>query len=289
MPSSVEVPTSFPDKLKVVTLSGIAGVIGKDPQPRSFNEILKASYRTSEAQYRSPRAYSNPPLEALEVQMCVLALSYGNNGDINKLPWTEKRFSQGLHLATMVAFLDQHRQPVPYDHFAPDLSSEFVERIRNQADTNGRQITLTEQFDVALELAEGSMLGATLVAHAGARSIARRSDTRVDPKFNYSTQEVMHWRDCVSNFEAITDEYDDPPAETYHFWGTFVAGLLSETGDRARDRLFNPIYRQLYTKAAEITEVLRFKIARKNGVTHKHADVLGYHLGSMVGSVLGTR
>lgn len=280
----IESSVSFPDKLRIVAFSGLAGVIGNDPKPRGFNEMLKDSYRTSDVQYRSPRASSNPPLEILEAEMCDLALVFGDNGDINKLPWTEERFSQGLHLATMVAFLDQHQQPIPYEQIVPDLSREFVDRIRNLADIKDRQITLAEQFDVALGVTDGSILGSALIAHSGARSIARRSDTRADPRFNYSNQEVMHWRDCVASFEAISGVYDDPPAETYHFWGTFVAGLLSEHHDRFRDRLFNPIYRKLYTNAAEITEVLRFKIARKNGVTHKHADVLGYHLGSMVAS-----
>lgn len=283
---SIEAPESFPGKLGILARSSIAATFGRNPD-QAFNEVFRESYRAADNPYRSPRAYSNPPLEALENQICGFALSSGR-GEIDSLPWTERRFSQGLHLTAFVAFSDQG-VPIPREYFVPDLSREFVDGVQNEADTKQRQITLPEQFATALDIANGSVLGASLIAHAGARSIARRSDTRIDPKFNYTIEEVRRWRDCVSNFEAISGVYDDPPAETYHFWGTFIAGLLSETGDRKRDRVFNPIYRKLYTNAAEIQEFLRYRIGRKGGVSHKQADVLGYHLGSMVGSALKAR
>ncbi|MBI2421136.1 MAG: hypothetical protein HYV38_03570 [Candidatus Levybacteria bacterium] len=155
-----------------------------------------------------------------------------------------------------------------------------------EADKKERQLTLPEQFGIAMELSSGSVLGAAAIACAGSRSIARGSDSRADPRFNYTEEEVRKWRDCVGHFEGVTEEYGDPTADNYHVWGTFIAGLLSETGDRTRDKIFNPIYRQIYTKTAEITELIRYRIGRKKGVTHKNADTLGYHLGSLVGSTL---
>lgn len=283
--NSLEIPTSFVDKLRVVVYAGVAGAIGKDPQP-AFNEIFRESYRTSEAPYRSPRSYSNPHLEVLESKIYEQAISSYDGGEINRLPWTDGPFSQGIHLAVMLAFADMHNQPTPSEYFMPKESRDFVDRVIEAADEKGRQITLPEQFQIALDIAQGSVLGAAVIAHVGSRSIARESDTRVDPKLDYSIAEVKKWRDCVANFERITDEYDDPPSETYHFWGTFIAGLLSETGDRRRDKIFNPIYRQLYTKMAEISELLRYRLARKKGLPHKEADLVGYHLGSMVGASL---
>jgi len=285
--SKAELSQGFGNKLENIALSGIAGITGRDPRA-SFNTLFSEAYNTPD-QYRSPRAYSNPPLEVLEAELLNLASSNFDSdkpNELNSLPWTEDRFSQGLHLATMLAFTDQHRQPVPIEHFIPEKASTFVDEVTKSADEKGRQITISEQFDLALKIADGSVLGASVVAHAGSRSIARNRDTKIDPRFAYSIDDVKYWRDCVSNFETLTGFYGDPAADTYHFWGTFIAGLLSETGERTRDRVLNPTYRKIYLNFAEATNLLRYRIGGKQGETHKEADISGYHIGSMIGALV---
>lgn len=282
--SNVELSHGFGRKLEHVAATAVAGVFGRDPRP-AHNNILREAYASSPDQYRSPRAYSNPPLELLEGEMVQLVEPFINDSDLSSLPWTEHRFSQGLHLATVISFSDQHNRPVTPEYFVPERARVFVNEVSEFADENGRQATIPEQFSFALELSEGSVLGASVISHAGTRSIARGSDSRVDPLIDYTAQEVKDWRDDVASFEAITGKYGDPPGDTYHFWGAFIAGLLSETGDRVRDKFFNPAYRHLFTNAAEITSILRYGIGRKKGDTHKEADVAGYHIGSLIGTM----
>ncbi|MBI2032677.1 MAG: hypothetical protein HYT09_03475, partial [Candidatus Levybacteria bacterium] len=236
---------TFAGKMSVVAEASAGAIFGANP-PREFRSVREVS-KDREESYRSPQAYSNPPLEALETEIIDLALCSYDGGGLDKLPWTDKKFSQGLHLAVMVSFADMHKAPLPKEYFVPEFSEEFVDRVMEVADQKRRQITLSEQFRIALDLSGGNILGAAVIAHAGSRAIARGSDTRFGQR-RYKEKDVIKWHNSVANFENITEEYDDPPGENYHFWGTFIAGLLSETGDRTRDKIFNPIYRQIYTK-----------------------------------------
>lgn len=295
MVAHIEFNAPLNRKLKIILASGLAGALKKTDRADSINQI---KYDNSQ-KYRSYRDYPNPPLFKLENKMLdVIDQFRGSNLKINAVPWNSNKYSKGLHLAMMVAFSDQHQQPIAYDNFVPDDSREFVNRVMQLADDLNRQITIPEQFRIALDLSQGSILGAGVIAHAGSRSIARLSDTRVDKKFQYSMQEGLKWRDSVANFESITGDYFDPPGDTYHFWGTFIAGLLSEVIDNTKDQVLNPIYQQIYLNTAEITDFLRNKVSKivrffsnkdivqETVITHKAADILGYHLSKMIGSRL---
>ncbi len=277
-------PESFRTKLKTVFTAGKSGILGADPD-LTVNRIFFESYQALETPYVSPRSHPNPTLDLLEVDLVQQALG-SQTPDIRYLPWSTNRFSQGYHLALMSAFTDMHSGFIPYDNFPTDTSRRFVDRVIELADTNNRQVTIPEQFQIGLDLGQGSVLGAAVIAHGGARSIARDSDTTLDERLAYSTEEIKKWRDCVSTFEPISGIYPDPAADTYHFWGTFIPGLLSNEKDRLKDVLFNPAYRHIYTNMARITDLLRYKLMKKAGEPHQAADLAGYHIGSMVGAAL---
>lgn len=277
-------PEAFSSKLKAVLKAGVSGILGEDPA-LEINRIFFESYQGAETPYISPRAHTNPPIELIEAALIDKALKT-TCPDIRYLPWSTSRFSQGYHLALMSAFTDMHSGFIPYDNFPPSASRIFVDRIIDLSRSRNRQITIPEQFEVGLDLSDGHVLGAAVIAHGGARSIARASDTSVDDKLRYTTDEIKTWRDCVSTFESISGRYPDPAADTYHFWGTFIPGLLSEEKDRLKDVVLNPTYKLLYTNMASITDVLRYRLMKKSGEPHQVADITGYHIGSMVGAAL---
>lgn len=244
--------------------------------------------------YRSHQEYSNNRSDFLEVDMIhLLSIKYDPQTlkrNIAFVPWKQKLFSKGRHLQVMVAFADQHRSSYPDESFPPHLARQFVDNVLDASRQKHQQITLTEQLDIALQICPDSILGASIVAHAGCRSIAKNSDTRISTLLEFTKEQIGDWRDSVSTFSEITGNYGSPPADTYHFWGTFVAGLVSTTVIHKKDIILNPAYQFLYTNMAEITNILRYKIARRgDGACHKQVDILGYHLGSYVADHLLTQ
>ncbi len=267
----------FVRKLAAIAYAAKGGITQNDKY--SMQKLLDTGYI-------SPRAYSNPPLYILEEQFMSSMESCGplKKEDVTTLPWTHSTFSKGLHLQTMVAFTDQHDAEVAEELFAPKLSRSFVNNVRESASRMKRQITLPEQFEIALELTNNNPLAAAIIAHAGSRSITKLRDSRVAPELTFTLDDAREWRDCVSTFQDITGEYGSPRADSYHFWGAFIAGLVSEIAITSKDKILNPLYRFIYLNTAEITTLLRYKLAGKGmGPVHKEPDILGYHIGSMMG------
>lgn len=274
---TIKTNSSFPIKFVNLLFASWGGVTSKDKE--NIQEIVSH-------EYESDRAFSNPPLIELEHEF--FRILDGKIQLTSHIPWGQRtRFSKGLHLTHMVAFTDQHSQPVCLNLFPIEQSMQYIDKVIKYSDKLNRQITLTEQLSIALEMAEHNLLGASIITHSGSRIIAKNSDTRISRMFDIPYPLIKKWRDCVSNFSALTGNYGSPPADTYHFWGAFVYGLVSEIKITPKDIFIDPVYRFLYTHIAEITDILRYKIRRiGGGTTHKEADLLGFHIGSLVKQML---
>lgn len=251
--------------------------------------------------YISPRAFPNPDEQELSVFFNKFAKHpdiKNNKGALYTLSWDRLVFSKGRYLTTAVSFSDQHKENTCHEMLNPPLARKYVDNVRNSSNNLDRQLTLTEQFAIALELTKITsgknetgfsykVLDAAVIAHAGSRAIARNWDASADPDhLSFTKEEFCQWRDCVSTFEPFTGEYGDPPGDTYHFWQNFVAGLTSKTKVRSHDKLLNPVYEQIYQSTAIATELLRHKLASQNGQIHKEADRLGYKMGTSVANIV---
>lgn len=240
--------------------------------------------------YQSYQEYPNPPIDLLEYEIAsVISQSNPNilRKNITTIPWGKKPFSKGRHLQVMVGFADQHRCPYTQESFPPELAKQFVDRVFNASGQLHRQTTLYEQLKIALEICPDSIIGASVIAHAGSRAIARNGDTRISPLLKFTREQTLAWHDSVSSFRELTTEFGGSPADTYHFWGTFIAGLVSTIAVQYKDRALNHIYQFLYLNMAEITSLLHNKIAGHGNLpTHQQVDAVGYHLGSFVADYL---
>lgn len=278
----ISLEETFSMKMLRVGKSALGGV--KSPDREDIQDVVEHGYR-------SDRKYENSPIDLLEMEMAeILEKVLKNNPNTNfaSIPWSKHRFSKGWHLQVMVGFSDQHKEKVDEQIFPIEKARDFVDQVMSKSDELRRQLTIPEQFSIALDIAENSIVGAAIVAHAGSRAIAKKSDTRLSSVLHFREDEIKKWRDSVASFEAITGEYGAPPADTYHFWGTFLSGIVSTMHITGKDRFLNPVYRFLYTNMAEITEFLRYKLAGEgDGTVHKEADNLGYHLGSFLAEHIG--
>ena len=256
-------------KLLFLIASLYGGISSKDKP--GLQDIVDKSYI-------SPQAWYNFQLNLLEPQIIELALQ----STFSK----PNGFSKGRFLQAMVGFADQHAAPISEFVFPSSKAKEYVEGVMKLAAKQERQITIVDQLKVALKISSGNILEAAIIAHAGSRAIAKNFDARI---LEFSEDDLKKWKDSVASFGGITEGYGSPPADTYHFWGAFVAGLVSQEIYSKKDILLNPVYNMLYTHIAEFTDFLRYKIMRKgDGTTHQEADLLGFHLGSLVADLFIT-
>jgi hypothetical protein len=231
-------------------------------------------------EYRSPGRFPNPPEDQILEQICYLAddsLRSVGKKQLCQVPWRERPLSKGEFLAAAVAFFDQHNGGAPEIWVPQDLCRDFVRKVQETAGALSRQVTLPEQWALAMEIGEGNILGAAKMAYFGSRAIARRSDMRAGLYFTWD--ETRRWRDCVANFEITWGSYGDPPGDTYHFWGGVAAGWLSEIEINPKDKLLNPVYRYLYENTADLTRKLRYGLASQKGWLHEKADKMGLTIG----------
>jgi hypothetical protein len=280
-------PQNFIKKIGV--LSRVSPKGWRVPYPEELEEIV-------DEPYISPRAYSNdePLLWRYFYGLSTSPDVYKNKGALKTLSWDKFVFSKGRFLTSVVAFCNQHSEETYPEIFYPPLARCYINQVIDESDRLNRQLTLIEQYDVALNLTDRAsgidgkstshrLLDAAVLAHAGSRSAARIHDSRVDPeRLAFSKDLMRKWRDCIATFDNITNEYGDPPGDTYHFWQNYVAGLTVPVVIKARDHIFNPIYKEFYNHSAEITKFLRYRRSGHNGNTHKEADVLGLNIGIMV-------
>lgn len=232
------------------------------------------------APHRSPCAYPNPYGENLVGGLFTsLSTKPWDLDSMIQLPWGN-RFSKGQYLRTYGAYSDQHSLPLVPHLLVPKLGRRFIDNVVKNADDLGRQITLIEQYQLALDLADGHPLGAALVAHSGARAIARNRDQRVDNElYRFSQEEMNHWRDCVSFFISNSDSYGEVAGDTYHFWGAFVAGMVVDRQFRARDIIFNPIYKGIYPNMEWIAALATGLTVGDWVLVHKVVDREGFSAG----------
>lgn len=262
--NNLDVPLYW--KLLYLLVSLYGGISSKDKP--GLQEIVDKSYK-------SPQAWYNGLLETLESEIITLALT----GTFSK----PNGFSKGRFLQAMVGFADQHAAPISEHVFPVKNAKEYVSAVMELSLKQKRQLTIAEQLKIALEISSGNILEAAIIAHAGSRAIAKNFDARI---LKFTAKELKIWKDSVASFDGLTQGYGSPPADTYHFWGAFVAGLVSEEIYSRKDILLNQVYNMLYTHIAEFTDFLRYKIMRKgDGTTHKEQDLLGFHLGSAVASL----
>ncbi len=271
---------SFPNNIASLTKTVFAGSFvpyRECPIKRAALDIIE-----------SKRKYPNPDGTLLLDEFFFLVKPILGSIDINglkHLPWSNRPFKKNEFFKIMVAFADQHNEKVDSSLFAPHRAKQYTDCVIEKADSLNRQVTLPEQFSIALELAESHILGAAVIAHSGSRAIARGGDSRIHGSC-YDVDDVLKWQNSVSTFENQLNTYGDPPGDTYHFWGGFVAGLVGNHIFESQDRILNPVYQWIYLHTAEATEIVRTRIAHNPSETHKVADVLGYTLGACIGNTI---
>lgn len=225
--------------------------------------------------FRSRRAYPNPYPNQIEIGIMTATnkLHTGVGVEKDVIP------SRGRFLLTWMAFLDQHLLDIDQTIFRTPEARNFVEEVIDTSDSKGRQVTVLEQFQIAMRQGENQFMRSLLLAHSGSRAIARGSDNRAS--FPYVLKDLQKWEDCVGYFPYSLDGYGDPAGDTYHFWGQVVAGILATRTKNLADHLWRPVYNLLFPNSAFFVKTLR---SAEHNVPndiffHQAIDRVGFDIG----------
>lgn len=238
------------------------------PQNREFQDYAFQ-------RFRSERAFPNPDPDQIEVGIIIktnkLRTGVGTEKDI--IP------SRGRFLLIWMALLDQHRLGIDQTIFRAPEARNFVEEVIDTSDSKGRQITVLEQFEIAMRQGENQFMRSLLLAHSGSRAIARGSDNRAG--FSYVLKDLQKWEHCVGYFPYSLDGYGDPAGDTYHFWGQIVAGILATRIKNLADRLWSPTYNLLFPNSSFFVKTLRKPEynAPNDIFFHQAIDRTGFNIG----------
>ncbi len=225
--------------------------------------------------FRSERAYPNPNPYQIEagIMKTTIILRAGVSTKKDILP------SRGRFLLTWMAFLDQHQLDVDDTIFRTPEARNFVEEVIDTSDSKGRQITVLEQFEIAMRQGKNQFVRSLLLAHSGSRAIARGSDNRAS--FPYELKDLQKWEQCVGYFPYSLDGYGDPAGDTYHFWGQIIAGILATRTKNLADHLWRPVYSLLFPNSSFFVKILRK--AEYNATNdiffHQAIDRVGFDIG----------
>lgn len=229
--------------------------------------------------YRSERAFPNPNPRQIEVGIADLTGKLRRGVDLKKdvLP------SRGRFLLTWMALLDQHKLDIDKAVFPVIGAREFVSEVIDVSDSKKRQLTVLEQFEIAMRYGENQFLRSLLLAHSGSRAIARGSDSRAG--FSFTLRDLQKWEHCIGYFPYSLDGYGDPAGDTYHFWGQIIAGILATRTKNIADHFWKPVYSLLFPNTSFFVKTFRKPEhnAPSDIFYHQVIDRVGFDIGKKLG------
>lgn len=221
-----------------------------------------------------------------------LTKGHFNLEDLLTVPWSFRRIRTSRFAAALITFTNDHGKKTTPEFFPTDEVVTYLQNIRQQYENTGEQLTIPDQFSIALSQADNNPIAAALLTHAAYRSIARLWDTRMSPKLKFPV---------TSNTEAITminiakstadfddsQEITDPLGNTYHFWSQFTAGVVFTLEKRKRF-IQTSLYNQAFSHGPELTSLVRKKIRGRphSFGNHKEVDMQGLRLGRAAGHLI---
>ncbi|GEM_PF-5287001 len=222
--------------------------------------------------YGNRNVVYNPPWEELEKQILASTASALHQ------PPSELGLTKANTLALIMAFTDTHENHFP----AAFINNEIlpvVSSILNLANNEDRTVTVPEQFQLILEQSRNNVLLALMRATLVNRVMARAWDAKLVLGFKPTNDLMGYWRKAISPFE----NYSDPPGDTYHL---YEAALLGYVSTYQPENLYHTLTAGfagfLLRYTPEITEILRHKLAGRNGKTHGDIDSIGFNLGQKI-------
>ncbi len=279
------------DKLRNAAVGVASGPTGLTKEQGHVGEYIAAC--TERFDRTLPDAY-NPSDEVIDTSMLALVDSTVASGarDWLRLPWGSQQRVQLDRLAgTIISFVDDHSNKIPREFFPVDKMLEYLFTVRENYLRAGRRLTIPDQYAVALDIADDNPVAAAVLAHSSYRSVARGWDTRVDERLRFPViSEDPRMLDMVKVAESTamfsSTSKADPLGDTYHFWGQYSAGLVSELNksDHPAQATF---LKTAFYYGPNMMSFVRETILKKTQAAGNHLEVDRHAL--RLGTIVGRR
>lgn len=124
-------------------------------------------------------------------------------------------------LGTAIQFFDDHKaEKLPITTLPPEEDVQGY--IRAVLEGLG-QVSLSDQFNIALDISGNNIVGAANVAMLGSRIAARMADERAYPNIQMSRHDSIAWAKKLIPIETYDGKLFDPSGDNYYFWTQFFA------------------------------------------------------------------
>lgn len=210
------------------------------------------------------------------------------------VPWSLRRIKPSRLAASIIAFSNDHGEKTVTEFFPVDEIHTFLQSVKDQAEQAGKQLSLVDQFDIALEQTNNNPVAAALLAHSAYRSVARSCDTRLDERLRFDVNSdsnpinMMSIARSTADF-PINDKHDkkDPLGNTYHWWAQFSAGMIFSLLKKEYP-LQVRTYNTAFFFGPELTQGIRNGILRMPLAAgdHKNVDKQGLRIGRSMGHLI---
>lgn len=195
--------------------------------------------------------------------------------DLSYYPYWEPRlrYDAAEVFGATIQSVDLHDAPLPKTVLPPEKDvSDFIGAIKDGSE----RVKLDQQFNVALDITNDNLVGATNLCWIAVRFMARGADQRAYPNIPMNERELRQWNGHLAQFEIPGTDKNDGPGDNYYFW-THVFGAIafSDHGVKAK------LAQVAFSRGTEIMEFVRKNIARKqpNITAHQPASSVGRQVG----------
>jgi len=206
------------------------------------------------------------------------------------LPWSSQRIELTRLAAALIAFSDDHgRETVP-EFFPVAEILRFLHEVRRQSQDTGKQLTLIDQFDIALHQTNNHPVAAAILTHGSYRAL-RSCDTRLDPRLSFGidseTESITRMNIARSTAEFSIADTRDPLGNTYHWWSQFSAGMTFALLKEIAPKQAN-VFNSAFHAGPELTKFIRNKLLGMPLAAgdHRSVDRQGVRLGRALGNVI---
>lgn len=175
---------------------------------------------------------------------------------------------------TSVQFFDCYNGTLPKTTLPPSKDvQEFIDKVLS----SNKKLSISEQFDILLNITNGSILGAGNVGLVGSRILARGWDTKAYPNIAVIPSTIREASNHLAPFEGCKESLGD----TYYFWTNFfTTSAYNQLGGNI-SKGFN----QLFKIGTPVMRFVRQYVVMQPTVS---SGCLSSDLGRLMGNIAST-
>ncbi|GAB4218840.1 MAG: hypothetical protein Fur009_1970 [Candidatus Microgenomates bacterium] len=228
----------------------------------------------------SPKGVYYTKDEERNIMLLMLTIPKENLTTI--VPWSKNnRFDLFFTISNIIQFYDEIGSDLLDYLFPAELINEYTQKILDLSNNP----SLTQQFQIALELCNYMPIGAVYLLAITSRTNCRGLDHNLDG--NFRNKEIIRlWYRKVNKFDFIQKE-SDCGGNLYYFWTHFFANLYLLTLEKEGLNLAKIFNQQLFRNGTKYMNLARRLFVRQPQMSnYDQSSYFGRKLGKIAFNIL---